>query len=816
MGVLINEVCCIDANCFNENENDNYQSSQHKAKKSSQMNGTYKNMQSYGNSNKLDNSDILEPLPLNEIIFEKENNLDSLSKLPISNRNVIRKQTGNPLDDYDVVKKLGKGTFGTVYKVINKKTGIIRAMKVIPKNNLKCGFTDEDIIQEIDILKKLDHPHIIRIFEFYTFKKNYYLINEFCTDGDLSEKLIELRTFPEFIVKILMIQVFNAVMYLNKNCVIHGDLKLENIMIDSYLNKDESITPKGRQCNFIQSLLEDEKEINEYLREKALKRANTYHDFGIKGLNLKSKRNGINMNDYNDEFKENDQNNFNMRKKGKTCNKLKLSGITKSNNNIKEEKNNNKCSIRPVKTINNIKGILKNKIVNNRIVNNKIVNSNNIIIKKKKSDFSYLNGEDDDEEEEKEEEDDEDKKKFIDILNDSYSDNENQSCGRLIENGKGKMNNIKAQNEDFINNQLDKNINNVNKYQKFIKENKHIKLPTDDLNMKKNNSDIRRTLTLNSMKMKNFELKLIDFGCAKIFSKYKRNFEDTIGTLIYCSPEVLKNNYSNQCDIWSCGVIMYVLLGGHFPFYGKTEDEIKNKILSGKFNFNKKYFSNVSEKAKDLIRKCLVYDKNKRITAEAALKHEFFADDINPNNIFEDEIDSKYVLQSLKNFSQQSKIYQTVLTFLSHNFAEKVELNKLKKIFYKIDLNLDGKLSKEELFIAYKEAGMEMENDQLNKVIKSIDFDGNGFIEYEEFIRVTLPKEQLFTEDHLKYAFDLFDLDKSGTISLNEFKEILGIKQVTDKNVNRELLKEIPINEDEEMTFEQFKNIFKDNNTLNV
>ena len=350
MGVLINEVCCIDANCFNENENDNYHSSQHK---DSQRKGTFKNMQSYDNSNKLDNSDLLEPLPLNKIIFEKEKELDSLSKLPISNRNVIRKQTGNPLDDYDVIKKLGKGTFGTVYKVLNKKTGIIRAMKVIPKNNLKCGFTDEDIIQEIDILKKLQHPHIIRIFEFYNFKKNYYLINEFCTDGDLSEKLIELRTFPEFIVKILMIQIFNAVMYLNKNCVIHGDLKLENIMIDSYLNKDESITPKGRQCNFIQSLLEDEKEINEYLSEKKLKRSNTFHDFGI-GLNLKNKRNEINMN-YNNEFKENEEKNINMRKRGQTCKKLKFSAINESNNN--EEKNkNDKCSIRPVKTINNIKG----------------------------------------------------------------------------------------------------------------------------------------------------------------------------------------------------------------------------------------------------------------------------------------------------------------------------------------------------------------------------------------------------------------------------------------------------------------------------
>jgi len=310
------------------------------------------------------------------------------------------------------------------------------------------------------------------------------------------------------------------------------------------------------------------------------------------------------------------------------------------------------------------------------------------------------------------------------------------------------------------------------------------------------------------MKIKNFELKLIDFGCAKIFSKYKKNFGEIIGTLIYCSPEVLKNNYNQECDIWSCGVIMYVLLSGHFPFYGKTEEEIKKKILSGKFNFNPKYFSNISEKAKDLITKCLIYDKHKRITAEDALKHEFFMDDINPNNIFEDEIDTKNLLLSLKNYSQHSKIYQTGLAFLSHNFADKEELNKLKKIFYKIDLNLDGKLSKYEFEQAFKEAGIDMSKEQIEKMMKSIDFDGNGFIEYEEFIRVALPKEKLFTEKNLKIAFDMFDLDKNGTISLDEFKTILGINKINDKKVNEELLKEIPIKENEEMTFEQFKLIF--------
>ena len=766
MGILMNKICCIDNNEIFENTNFK-----------NTLNDTYRNEDDPSLCS--NPSSELKSLPFTDINLTKDPKMTikSLSRLPISTKNVIRQQSGNPFDYYRILKKLGQGTFGQVYKTIHKKTGNIRAMKIIPKNNAKPGFTDKDIIHEIMIMKNLDHPHIIKLYEFYTDEYNYYLINEFCTEGDLSEKMYKLKSLPEPIVKIIMAQIFNAVLYLNNKGIIHGDLKLENIMIDSFLNKDELTTPKGKKCNFIQSLLEDEKEINEYLRQKELKRSSTFHDFGMNGK-LKNKINKINQNDYNTEFIENNEKLIQGRKRGKTINKSFLSHNNLINKLNEEKRKNkiNKEAIRSLNTLNNINGFVKQK--------------------PKKSDFSYLNGEDDDEE---------DQKSDNDLSNDSPNNNGEEE----IENGKKKMFNIKAQNENFIKNQLemDKLIKEDNQYLKFIKENSHKKIQTEELGYKnQNNSGLKKTLTLKSMKMKNFELKLIDFGCAKIFSKSKKNFEDTIGTLIYCSPEVLRNNYNKQCDIWSCGVIMYVLLSGHFPFFGKTEEDIKNKILSGKFSFNKQ-FLNVSEKAKDLIRKCLMYDKNRRITAEQALKHEFFADDINPHNIFEDDVDSKNVLISLKNYSQQSKIYQTVLAFLSHNFADKLELNKLKKIFYKIDLNLDGKLSKDELFIAFKEAGMEMKNDQLNKVIESIDFDGNGYIEYEEFIRVTLPKEQLFTEDNLKSAFDMFDLDKNGTISLNEFKEILGIKKVKDKNVNKELLKEIPIHGDEEMTFEQFKKI---------
>ena len=732
MGVLLNEVCCIDESNITESVYENTQPTQP---------DTLTKSDKFKALKRKSLNQLKDSFPLNEISSSFNINdkpikpIRSLSKIPISTKNVILQQMCNPLDYYDNLKKMGKGTFGTVYKVMHKQSGAIRAMKVISKKKLKYGFTDEDILQEINVLTKLEHPHIIRIFEFYNYNKNYYIINEFCNEGDLSDKLNKIKKFPEFFVKILMVQIFNAVLYLHKKCVFHGDLKLENIMIDSFLSNDEPIPTKKNQDNFISSLLEDEKEIDEYLKEKAVKRSNTLVPKTKRKLNLRSS--------------------FNLKSKE---DKIKLTNsVLKKVSTI-----SNSCFFKTKKT--------------QKDSNFKIKGSSTLYkSKKEKNPFDYLNG---------------------------------------VE----KTNNIKIYNaNDYDQNEFNEIYHKKKQYLETINEKDDLNIPTEDSfidDNNNNNTQLKKTLTLNSMKLKNFELKLIDFGCAKIFSKYKTNFGEIIGTLIYCSPEVLKNNYNKECDIWSCGVIMYALLSGHFPFYGKTEDEIKKKILSGKFDFNPKYFKDVSDKAKDLIKKCLIYDKYKRISAEDALKHEFFMDDINPNNIFEDEIDTKNILLSLKNFSYHSKIYQTVLTYLSHNFTDKEELNKLKKIFYKIDLNLDGKLSKSEFEQAFKEAGIDINKEQIETMMKSIDFDGNGFIEYEEFIRVALPKEKLFTEKNLKIAFDMFDLDKNGMISLDEFKTILGIKKINDKKVNEELLNEIPIKENEEMTFEQFKLLFYKENQL--
>ena len=756
MGILMNKICCIDNNEIFENTNFK-----------NTLNDTYRNEDDPSLCS--NPSSELKSLPFTDINLTKDPKMTikSLSRLPISTKNVIRQKSGNPFDYYRILKKLGQGTFGQVYKTIHKKTGNIRAMKIIPKNNAKVGFTDKDIIHEIMIMKNLDHPHVIKLYEFYTDEYNYYLINEFCTEGDLSEKMYKLKSLPEPIVKIIMAQIFNAVLYLNNKGIIHGDLKLENILVDSYLdygNKNE----KKEKSTFIASLIQDAKDIKNYLANNGIRRSTShfYNNFKSKFMNDNEKKIESNKMDIIQNI-NNQNNQINNQRKTLNFDLLSL------------------AKLKSDKALANYNG--------NDYNNNEEKKEDNINQKKENNDDSIIS-------------------EKTDNLNDSSFDESDSlrnslkkknSPKQIDENHSTPIKITKKIDNNFNQNEIKKKINIFKSLPINNEENKEYTQCQTETNLTR-----KVTYNYNKLKIKNFELKLIDFGCSKMFTQYRRTFEDTIGTLVYCSPEVLKNNYNQKCDIWSCGVIMYILLSGKYPFYGSSEEEITKKILVGNFNFDNNNFKNVSDNAKDLIKKCLIHDKNKRITVRDALKHEFFAGEIDINNIFEDEIDTKNVLINLKNNSRKiSKFYQTVLVFLSYNFADKEELKKLRKIFYKIDLNLDGKLSKEELFLAYKEAGIKIDKKELEKLINLIDFDGNGSIEYEEFIRVTLPKEQLFTDLNLKTAFDMFDLDKNGTISMNEILEVIGADKEIDKSVIDQLKAEILNEGDEEIDFKRFKEI---------
>ena len=289
-----------------------------------------------------------------------------------------------------------------------------------------------------------------------------------------------------------------------------------------------------------------------------------------------------------------------------------------------------------------------------------------------------------------------------------------------------------------------------------------------------------------------------------MFTRTKKNFSDIIGTLVYCSPEVLANNYNESCDIWSCGVLMYCLLSGYFPFRGENEEEVTSKILAGKFEFDIENFNNISDEAKDLISKCLIQDITKRITIQEALNHRFFNDLRESSKYTKEE---KIKLINLKRLTKHSKFYQLVLTYLSHNFSDNKLLNELTKLYDKLDKNCDYKITKAELFKAYNDANIPMTQEEIDNIMNAIDFDQNGTVDYEEFIRMCLPKEQLFTDANLQNAFLLFDTEKKGFITPSEICDFIQSHKHINEELKRLIKEEILEISDEIIDVEEFKRL---------
>jgi len=158
------------------------------------------------------------------------------SMISISNRLFINEIKEIPKKKYITQKLLGVGTYGKVYLVQNKYTKEYFAMKEIPKTSEDL-LSDNEIMDEIEILKNLDHPDIVRITEFYNTENSYYLINEYCKYGELYEQV--KNEFSETQIAVMFRQILSGIAYLHSNNIIHRDLKLENILINDI---EKSIT----------------------------------------------------------------------------------------------------------------------------------------------------------------------------------------------------------------------------------------------------------------------------------------------------------------------------------------------------------------------------------------------------------------------------------------------------------------------------------------------------------------------------------------------------------------------------------------------
>ena len=481
---------------------------------------------------------------------ENPNSFTDSAIINLTNNVIVGQSKSDPSKDYKKKKFLGEGSFATVYLVQNRITEAIRAMKIINKSSNTSEEDEKEIINEINILKIMDHPNILKIFEFYSSKESYSIVTEYCSGGELFQEITENGPFNEKYSAYVMFQIFSSINYCHNMNIIHRDLKPENILI---IEKNKYNFPRIKIC-----------------------------DFGT---------------------------------------------------------------------------------------------------------------------------------------------------SKMVEKGA-----------------------------------------------------VQRKL---------------------------------VGSSYYIAPEVIKKNYNEKCDIWSCGVILYILLSGRPPFPGDDDREIMENVKKGKYNLDCSPFDKVSKSVKDLIRKLLVMDKDKRMSAQEALHHPWFKEQKSKElyNEIKDENTIKKLLNNLKKYKRNSIIQETALAYLVHNFPQMKDVINACKLFNQIDINGDGKITEEELLkgLSHKIKSSTLKND-VHDIYKNLDMDNNGFIEYEEFVRAAVSKEKFMNENILRFAFRYFDKDGSGEITFDEIEEVFK-KNIADKNKVHEGLKqiisEVDVNGDGIISFEEFSAVMQ-------
>ncbi|KAL8245315.1 hypothetical protein R6Q59_011573 [Mikania micrantha] len=298
-------------------------------------------------------------------------------------------------------------------------------------------------------------------------------------------------------------------------------------------------------------------------------------------------------------------------------------------------------------------------------------------------------------------------------------------------------------------------------------------------------------------------LKTIDFGLS-VFFKPGETFIDVVGSPYYVAPEVLLKCYGPEADIWSAGVILYILLCGVPPFWGESENDIFEEVLRGKLDFSSDPWPSISESAKDLVRKMLIKNPRKRITAHEILCHPW----INEDGVAPDKPLDSAVLSRLTHFSTMNKLKKMALRVIASKLSEE-EIAGLKQMFKIIDTDNSGYITFEELKAGLKRFGSNLNESEIYDLMQSADIDNNGTIDYEEFIAATLHINQVDREDYLFAAFSYFDKDDSGYITLDELQQACKEFGVNDFHLE-EIIKEADLNNDGRIDYNEFVKMMHD------
>eukprot|EP00420_Gonyaulax_spinifera_P029424 CAMPEP_0197876834 /NCGR_PEP_ID=MMETSP1439-20131203/5714_1 /TAXON_ID=66791 /ORGANISM="Gonyaulax spinifera, Strain CCMP409" /LENGTH=579 /DNA_ID=CAMNT_0043496139 /DNA_START=44 /DNA_END=1782 /DNA_ORIENTATION=+ len=301
-------------------------------------------------------------------------------------------------------------------------------------------------------------------------------------------------------------------------------------------------------------------------------------------------------------------------------------------------------------------------------------------------------------------------------------------------------------------------------------------------------------------------LKVIDFGLACKFTP-GQVLSTKAGTPYYVAPQVLVGKYDQSSDLWSLGVIMYVLLCGYPPFHGETDADVLAKVRLGNFSFTAADWRGVSEDAKNLIRWLLKMNPRDRYTAEQALNHVWVKNKAPKAN---DVPLNSGLVDNLRGFRSQNKLKKAALHVIAAQLGES-QIKALRDTFMTLDGNGDGLLTVAEMKEGLNKAGLKEIPPDLQQIMEEVDSDGSGVIDYTEFLAATLDKKVYLQQDTCWQAFRVFDLNNDGKISKEEIMHVLndGDVQNAAKKDIAEILSDIDQNGDGEIDFDEFMQMMR-------
>ncbi|CAG9331056.1 unnamed protein product [Blepharisma stoltei] len=298
------------------------------------------------------------------------------------------------------------------------------------------------------------------------------------------------------------------------------------------------------------------------------------------------------------------------------------------------------------------------------------------------------------------------------------------------------------------------------------------------------------------------KLKIVGFERAQ-FIKPNGKLTKFTGTSYFAAPEMILGSYDNKCDIWSLGIILYIMLSGLAPYKAKSEQSLYRKIQEKPVSFEFSAWNGISKEAKDLIKWMLKKKPSNRPTIDEVSEHKWIRQRAN-NSIKDNPIVSKS-LANLACFNICNKLQKATLTFITSYLSTNTEIAHLSEIFQALDENGDGKLSEEELTKGFENNHQLMKID-VHELMKNCDSDNNGYIDYSEFLAAAMNWRKTLSKEKLYQVFKVYDIDGSGKISLEELKQSLGGNDSNHLEL-LDILKEADTNGDGEIDFDEFSEI---------